>query len=65
MKIGNKLVFKNNHSTLYLYDYSRMIYYKILKSPIFTLNSKFQINACFEYFTHEPIGFANYIDKSI
>ena len=45
MKIGNKPVFKNNHSTLYLYDYSRMIYYKILKSLIFTLNSKIS-NRC-------------------
>ena len=54
------------------YDYSRkkslqtLIYYKILKNIIFTKNkiAKFQINDCFENFTHEPIVFAHYFEKS-
>ena len=68
LKIGNKTVLKNNNPTLY--DYSRknaiysLDYYKILKILKFTKNRvyilKFQINDCFENFTHKPIVFVRY-----
>ena len=40
---------------------------KYLKSNIYkeyTSKAKFQINDCFENFTHEPIVFAHYFDGS-
>ena len=61
--MGNKTVFKINNQTLYGFfkDQINLITYllNILKNLIFTKNiqANFQIDDCFENFTHEPIFF--------
>ena len=65
IKNGNKNVFDNNNPTLY--DYSSIIHFnesfmiKLLKTNEYIAN--FQMNDCFENFTHRIIVFAHYFDR--